>query len=170
MHSRYIKTEYGIEVLENNKQKFIDSLEIGEEFITDYIKGSKAKTYLQVRYLFGGVYKAFTPTAYDNVLDAHKELAELFLKHTDVIDLDDLDRTIEIFSKCRTSKPIISEEKVYVWRSGVPAIKKKITWIQSVASLTRKELNNYIEQIIRKATEYDINILDAKEYLKQLNN
>lgn len=169
MYSRYLKTEYGIEVLEDNRKAFEQSLKVGEEFINDHIKGDKLRTYLQVKYLFGGVYKTFAKESFNNdPSKAHKELAEMFLVQTSEIDDDDIQEKIKIYSKFRKDKPVIKEEKTFRYRGKEFKVVRKLTWVQSVGSLTRKKLITYIDKIVLEASKVGITILSSDEY-KKLN-
>ena len=168
MHSKYQKIDDKIVVLENNQAKFFNTLENYEEFITEYIKGDKLKTWKQVKYLFGGVYKAFVNDVYQDVREAHKELAEIFLIHSNVIPFEDIDKQIEIYSKVRSENPILAKDKIQAWRGGLVKQSLKITWVQSVGSLTKKELKHYIDLIVKKAAEIGIDILTPDEYWESL--
>ena len=164
--SKYQVREDETIILDNrNEAKFLSQLKDGEVYYKILQKGSKLRTYLQHRYLFGGVYSEFVSNGNFNTVDeAHEYFTEHFLKRTDVFEENETAYMQKCLSKARK---IISNQMYHSYCGSEVKSKLKVVWVQSTTSLTTKEFNNYIEAIKIFGADLGIHIKDPDQYFEQ---
>jgi len=152
--SKYQKRNNDFIVLDDrNRKKFLDSLQDGEIYIEILQKKSKLRTYIQNRYLWGGVYAEFVPNHFDNVNDAHDHFTYEFLRTTGMYSEEDTKIMQKELSTARKIIKTIMRDNIMV-----------VEYIPSTTSLSTKQFNTYIEMIIMRAAELGVQIKSPEEY------
>lgn len=161
--SKYQKRDNDFIILDNrNRKKFLDELQDGEIYVEILQKKSKLRTYLQNRYLWGGVYSEFVKNGnWDRAEFAHHYFTHKYLCHTDTFGKEDTEFMQKQLSKARE---ILSYRTYYVFKGMEKESKLEVVWIQSTASLSTKEFNNYIEAIKIEAAELGLHIKEPEEF------
>lgn len=164
MYSKYRNTDHGIEILEDNKEKFLKTLKNGEVFYTTYHKEKDARTLLQNNYLYGGIYPCFVPNNFDDIYKAHEYFGNEFLMKTEVINTEDLESLARITKTFRSKNPIISMDRIPIYK-GKKVIREnlRIVYVKSTAALRKREFNDYKESIQRFGAEIDVIVPDPNE-------
>ena len=152
--SKYQKREDDFIILDNrNRKKFLDELQDGEIYVEILQKKSKLRTYLQNRYLWGGVYSEFVPDHFQTVNDAHEHFTYEYLRTTGLYTEDD---TVAMQKELSTARKIIKS----IMKDNILAVE----YIPSTTSLSTKKFNNYIEMIKVKAAELGLHIKEPEEF------
>ena len=134
------------------------------------MKGVKFDTFQTMKYYRSGVLGSFVPENFNHPEEAHEYFVKKFLKQVDVIDILDPDKDKLLARIMNNSSEAVRptfQEKLIYHGSKLSGVRLKITWYKSTASLTQKQFNQYINDVIVFGeTELGIEVQDSKEWKK----
>lgn len=158
--------EYVVLNGQKDSEKFKEELKDGEIFLLKYLKGKEWDSHLQMRY-YRAILKVFVPNHFNTPQEAHKHFATTYLERADIIDLNDPEKDKKIHNimnlVSQSIKPIF-EEKIIYSGSQIKTIRIKITWVKSTACLLKREMTEFINNVIVEGSNLDLYIMDGKEW------
>lgn len=128
--------------------KFKDSLKDGQMFEIALISDKELRTLMHNRFLWGYVYRPFTPHIFQTVKDTHEYFTRKYLSRSELLDFTK-NAFIEVINDIKDKARLI-----------LPYEKKgdrvSFTWIHSTKMLSPKELSEYIKQVQLEGNERGI--------------
>ena len=141
-------------IIQNSQErdKFLSELKEGEEFVSTWEKGVKFRTWLQNRYLHA-ILGAFIPDHFNSLTESKNFFCREALRHEDKFAIDDVERMRKVLSDARE---ILNFEYL---EDGTMLV----GWVKSTAKLTTKEMKDFIDHLLLRASELNIIIPEIKE-------
>lgn len=165
----WVKIENDLCLMKEDSQKYdkyVASLGSGQIVESHFYTPGEMRTLLTNRYLWGGVYPPFINYLSDSTKqattnDVHEYFCEMLLYQVDVLDINEKS-SLEYLNELITKNKI----KRFVKQTKIGDDKIQFEWIQSTASLTKREMSKYIEDIKMFGGTVDVYVPESDEFHK----